>query len=238
MVQLYAVGVLSGVVIDNRDTVMDVTLIYEGFPLAGARATGAIVNAISLTSCAITCLSPASSPSSPSPPLPPKSTPRRSARSCGRCGRPGWSAGLSTTSRCARRRTRGRDGHRPRCSSTGEGGNPLSSAGMKRRATVKKRARRNRRVPRKVEALHLVNGRVPRERGHVGKGNPIGSVILRSTGNLLNFRDIWPPARRARQPESDGMSMTLQDVEQRQYIWLGLVVTGDVATYVFRISPA
>jgi hypothetical protein len=62
-----------------------------------------------------------------------------------------------------------------------------------------------------------------------------------STGNLLYFGDSLPPDEHVC-PESDGMSMTLQDVagravrltdvEQRQYFRLGLMVTGDVATHL------
>jgi actin-related protein 9 len=42
MAQLYAVGAVSGVVIDIGDTVTDVMPIYEGFTLAGARMTARV----------------------------------------------------------------------------------------------------------------------------------------------------------------------------------------------------
>jgi len=35
-----------------------------------------------------------------------------------------------------------------------------------------------------------------------------------------------------------GHAVRLTDVDQRQYIWHGLMVTGDVATYVKGIAPA
>ncbi|KAH9975912.1 actin-like ATPase domain-containing protein [Lactifluus volemus] len=198
MAQLYAVGALSGLVIDIGDTVTDVTPIYEGFPLAGARATARVgmrhceryLAHLLRNNTSVTGV---------------------------------WQAGLVRVPV---------DGIAVR-EAEDEGVTDIAAvlvagkekavieSGMKRRATAKASAAEQARA-KEIEALI-------------------------SSRNLLNFGDGSPPDKHA-SPEGDGMSMTLQDVvghavrltdvEQRQYIWLGLMVTGDVATYVKGIAPA
>ena len=89
MAQLYAVGALSVVVIDIGDTVTDVTPIYEGFSLAGARATARVPHApLRALSRSLPQQQHVRYRRPRRARHPPKGTPRRCSRSRSRCGRP------------------------------------------------------------------------------------------------------------------------------------------------------
>jgi Actin len=106
MAQLYAVGALSVVVIDIGDTVTDVTPIYEGFSLAGARATARV----GTRHCERYLAHFLSNNTSVTGVLAELAIPRRAPRDAARARAVGVggqsSACPSTASRCARRRTR------------------------------------------------------------------------------------------------------------------------------------
>jgi hypothetical protein len=128
----------------------------------------------------------------------------------GRYGRQGWSACPSTETRCARRRGRGRDGHR-RGARHGKGEKPVIESGMKRRGATAKASAAETKGACQRNSRHSISSRDRVLRGKVatvGKGRPSVLRPLCSTGrNLLNFGDGLA-AQRARQPRGDGMAMT------------------------------
>jgi actin-related protein 9 len=238
MAQLYAVGALSGVVIDIGDTVTDVTPIYEGFPLTGARATARVgmrhcerylAHLLRNNTSVTGVLAELAIPPEEHP-----ATLRALARQV-------WQTGLVRVPV---------DGIAVR-EAEDEGVTDIAAvlvagkekavieSGMKRRATAKATAAEQARA-KEIEALDLVTVEFRGKEVTLGKERHRFCDPLFDR-NLLNFRDGLPPDEHV-SPEGDGMSMTLQDVvghavrltdvEQRQYIWLGLMVTGDVATYV------
>jgi actin-related protein 9 len=238
MAQLYAVGALSGVVIDIGDTVTDVTPIYEGFPLAGARTTACVgvrhcerylAHLLRNNTSVTGVLAELAIPPEEHP-----ATLRAIARQV-------WQAGLVRVPV---------DGIAVR-EAEDEGVTDIAAvlvagkekavieSGMKRRATAKASAAEQARA-KEIEALDLVTVEFRGKEVTLGKERHRFCDPLFDR-NLLNFGDGLPPDEHV-SPEGNGMSMTLQDVvghavrltdvEQRQYIWFGLMVTGDVATYV------
>jgi actin-related protein 9 len=238
MAQLYAAGALSGIVVDIGDTLTDVTPIYDGFPLSGLRMTARVgtrhcerflahllrnntsVTAL-LTELAI-------------PPAEYPATLRALARQV-------WQAGLVRVPV---------DGIAVR-EAEDEGVTDIAAvlvagkekavieSGLKRRATAKASAAEQARA-KEIEALDLVTVEFRGKEVTLGKERHRFCEPLFDK-NLLNLGD-GPPLDEHASPEGEGIPMTLQDavghtvrltdVEQRQYIWLGLMVTGDVATYV------
>jgi actin-related protein 9 len=119
-------------------------------------------------------------------------------------------------------------------------------SGMKRRATAKASAAEQARA-KEIEALDLVTIEFRGKEVTLGKERhrfcePFFDLNIRALGEGAALDEHASP-------EGDGMRMTLHDavnhavrltdVDQRQYIWHGLIVTGDVATHVKgEFSPA
>jgi len=119
-------------------------------------------------------------------------------------------------------------------------------SGMKRRATAKATAAEQARA-KEIEALDLITIEFRGKEVTLGKERhrfcePLFDLDLLSIGDSTTLDEHASP-------EGDGMPMTLQDavnhavrltdVDQRQYIWHGLLVTGDVVTHVKgEFSPA
>ena len=119
-------------------------------------------------------------------------------------------------------------------------------SGMKRRATAKASAAEQARA-KEIEALDLITVEFRGKEVTLGKERHRFCEPLFDL-NVLSHEDSTTFDEHA-SPEGDDMSMTLQDavnhavrladVDQRQYIWLGLMVTGDVTTHVKgEFSPA
>jgi actin-related protein 9 len=238
MAQLYAVGALSGIVIDIGDTLTDITPIYDGLPLSGARTTAHIGtrhcerflahllrNNTSVTAVlAELAVPPAEHPAAL----------RALARQV-------WQSGLVRVPV---------DGIAVR-EVEDEGVTDIAAvlvagkekavieSGMKRRGTAKASAAEQARA-KEIEALDLVTVEFRGKEVTLGKErhrfcDPLFDRNLLNLGRGSAFDEHASP-------EGDGMPMALQDavghavrltdVDQRQYIWHGLMVTGDVATYV------
>jgi len=118
-------------------------------------------------------------------------------------------------------------------------------SGMKRRATAKASAAEQARA-KEIEALDLITVEFRGKEVTLGKERhrfcePLFDLNLLALGEDATLDEHASP-------EGDGMSMTLQDavghavrltdVDQRQYILHGFMVTGDVAAYVKGIAPA
>jgi actin-related protein 9 len=129
-------------------------------------------------------------------------------------------------------------------------------SGMKRKATAKASAAEQARA-KEIEALDLVTIEFRGKEVTLGKERhrfcePLFDLNLLALGQDATLDENASP-------EGDGMLMTLQDavshavrlsdVDQRQYIWHGLMVTGDIVTpvkskfssansYVCRSIPA
>jgi len=243
MAQLYAAGALSGIVVDIGDTHTDITPIYDGFPLAGAPTTvrvgvrlcerflAHLLRTNTSVSAALAELA-----------IPPPEQPlalRALARQV-------WQAGLVRVPV---------DGLVVR-EAEDEGVTDIAAvlvagkekavieSGMKRRATAKASAAEQARA-KEIEALDLITIEFRGKEVTLGKERhrfcePLFDLYFRALGDGATVDEHASP-------EADGnsktsLSMTLQDavshavrltdVDQRQYIWLGLMVTGDIATYV------
>ncbi|KAH9967297.1 actin-like ATPase domain-containing protein [Russula dissimulans] len=244
MAQLYAVGALSGIVIDIGDTFTDITPIYDGLPLPGARTTARVGtrhcerflahllrNNTSVSGVfAELALPPAEHPAAL----------RALARQV-------WQAGLVRVPV---------DGIAPR-EAEDEGVTDIAAvlvagkekamieSGMKRRATAKASAAEQARA-KEIEALDLVTVEFRGKEVTLGKERhrfcePLFDLNLHALGGNAGLD-------KHASPEGDDMSMTIQDaishavsltdVDQRLYIWHALMVTGDIATYVKGIAPA
>ena len=238
MAQLYAASALSGVVVDIGDTLTDITPIYDGLPLAGGRTTAGVgtrhcerflahlLRSNTSVSAVFTELA-----------IPPADQPaalRALARQV-------WQAGLVRVPV---------DGMAVR-EAEDEGVTDIAAvliagkekavieSGMKRRATAKASAAEQARA-KEIEALDLITVEFRGKEVTLGKERHRFCEPLFDL-NLLSHGDSTTLDEHA-SPEGDGLSMTLQDavnhavrsadVDQRQYIWLGLMVTGDVATHV------
>jgi actin-related protein 9 len=245
MAQLYAASALSGVVIDIGDTLTDISPIYDGIPLTGARTTAGVgtrhcerflahlLRSNTSVSAVFAELA-----------IPPADQPaafRALARQV-------WQAGLVRVPV---------DGIAVR-EAEDEGVTDIAAvliagkekavieSGMKRRATAKASAAEQARA-KEIEALDLITVEFRGMEVTLGKERHRFCEPLFDS-NLLSHGDSTTLDEHA-SPEGDVMPMTLQDainhavrladVEQRQYIWLGLMVTGDVATHVKgEFSPA
>jgi len=238
MAQLYAAGALSGVVVDIGDTLTDITPIYDGLPLSGARTTARVgarhcerylthlLRANTSVSAVFTELA-----------IPPPERPaalRALARQV-------WQAGLVRVPV---------DGIAVR-EAEDEGVTDIAAvlvagkekavieSGMKRKATAKASAAEQARA-KEIEALDLVTIEFRGKEVTLGKERhrfcePLFDLNLLALGQDATLDENASP-------EGDGMLMTLQDavshavrlsdVDQRQYIWHGLMVTGDIVTPV------
>jgi actin-related protein 9 len=245
MAQLYAAGALSGLVVDISDTLTDITPIYDGFPLTGARTTAGVGtrhcerflahllrNNTSVTALlAELAIPPAEHPAAL----------RALARQV-------WQAGLVRVPV---------DGMAVR-EAEDEGVTDIAAvlvagkekavieSGMKRRLTAKASAAEQARA-KEIEALDLVTVEFRGKEVTLGKERhrfcePLFDPNLLSLGEGSTLDEDLSP-------EGDGMPMSLQDavnhairlteVDQRQYIWHGLMVTGDITTHVKgEFSPA
>ena len=247
MAQLYAASALSGVVVDIGDTLTDITPIYDGLPLTGARTTAGVGTRHcerflshllrNNTSVAAVFTELAILPEDQPAAL------RALARQV-------WQAGLVRVPV---------DGITVR-EAEDEGVTDIAAvliagkekavieSGMKRRATAKASAAEQARA-KEIEALDLITVEFRGKEVTLGKERhrfcePLFDTNLLSHGDNTTLYEHASP-----EGEGDGMPMTLQeavnhavriaDVDQRQYIWLGLMVTGDVATHVKgEFSPA
>jgi len=238
MAQLYAVGALSGIVIDIGDTLTDITPIYDGLPLPGARTTARVGtrhcerflahllrNNTSVTGVlAELALPPAEHPTAL----------RALARQV-------WQAGLVRVPVDGIALREAEDEGVTDIAAVLVAGKEKAviESGMKRRATAKASAAEQARA-KEVEALDLITIEFRGKEVTLGKERhrfcePLFDLKLHAFGEDATLDEHASP-------EGNGMSMTIQDaishavrltdVDQRQYIWYGLMVTGDIATYV------
>jgi actin-related protein 9 len=247
MAQLYSAGALSGLVVDVGEAQTDISPIYDGLPLPGARTTARVgtrhcerflahlLRANTAVAAVLTdelALPPAEHPAAL----------RALARQV-------WQAGLVRVPV---------DGVAAAREAEDEGITDIAAvlvagkekavieSGMKRRATAKASAAEQARA-KEIEALDLVTVEFRGKEVTLGKERhrfcePLFDLNLLSLGDDATLDQYASP-------EVDGMLMSLQDavshavrladVDQRQYIWHGLMVTGDVATHVKgKFSPA
>ncbi|KAH9993724.1 actin-like ATPase domain-containing protein [Russula compacta] len=244
MAQLYAASALSGIVVDVGDTLTDITPIYDGLPLPGARTTirvgtrhcerflAHILRNNTSVSAVFAELA-----------VPPTEQPaalRALARQV-------WQAGLVRVPV---------DGIAPR-EPEDEGVTDIAAvlvagkekavieSGMKRRATAKASAAEQARA-KEIEVLDLITVEFRGKEVTLGKERhrfcePLFDLNLLTLGGDITID-------KHASPEGEGMLMTLQDaiahavrladVDQRQYIWQGLLLTGDIAAHVKGIAPA
>ncbi|KAI9511582.1 actin-like ATPase domain-containing protein [Russula earlei] len=244
MAQLYAAGALSGIVVDISDTLTDITPIYDGLPLTGSRTTARVgmrhcerflAHLLRNNTSVSTVLAELAIPPAEHP-----SALRALARQV-------WQTGLVRVPV---------DGIALR-EADDEGVTDIAAvlvagkekavieSGMKRRATAKASAAEQARA-KELEALDLITIEFRGKEVTLGKERhrfcePLFDLNLLALGNDAGLDEHASP-------EGEGMSMTLQgavghavrlaDVDQRQYIWHGLIVTGDIATHVKGIGPA
>jgi actin-related protein 9 len=245
MAQLYSAGALSGLVLDISDTHTDLTPIYDGLPLSGARTTAPVGSrhcerflahllrnntSVSGVLAELT--------------IPPEEHPaalRALARQV-------WRAGLVRVPV---------DGMAVR-EAEDEGVTDIAAvlvagkekavieSGMKRRLTAKASAAEQARA-KEIEALDLITVEFRGKEVTLGKERHRFCEPLFDLNAFTLGKSTTPDEHAS--PEGDSIPMTLQDavnhairltdVDQRQYIWHGLMVTGDIATYVKgEFSPA
>jgi actin-related protein 9 len=118
-------------------------------------------------------------------------------------------------------------------------------SGMKRRLTAKASAAEQARA-KEIEALDLITVEFRGKEVTLGKERHRFCEPLFDLNAFTLGKSTTPDEHAS--PEGDSIPMTLQDavnhairltdVDQRQYIWHGLMVTGDIATYVKGIAPA
>lgn len=238
MAQLYAASALSGVVVDIGDTLTDITPVYDGIPITGARTTAGV----GTRHCERFLAHLLRSNTSVSAVFTELAVPHADQPAALRAlARQVWQAGLVRVPI---------DGIAVR-EAEDEGVTDIAAvliagkekavieSGMKRRATAKASAAEQARA-KEIEALDLITLEFRGKEVTLGKERHRFCEPLFDL-NLLSHGDSTTLDEHA-SPEGDGMPMTLQDainhavrladVDQRQYIWLGLMVTGDVATHV------
>lgn len=238
MAQLYAASALSGLVLDISDTHTDLTPIYDGLALPGARTTAPVgsrhcerflAHLLRNNTSVSGVLAELA--------LPPEEHPaalRALARQV-------WRAGLVRVPV---------DGMAVR-EAEDEGVTDIAAvlvagkekavieSGMKRRLTAKASAAEQARA-KEIEALDLITVEFRGKEVTLGKERHRFCEPLFDLNAFTLGKGNTPEEHAS--PESDGIAMTLQDavnhairltdVDQRQYIWHGLMVTGDIATYV------
>ncbi|KAI0272457.1 actin-domain-containing protein [Gloeopeniophorella convolvens] len=244
MAQLYAASALSGVVVDIGDTLTDITPVYDGLPLSGARTTARVgtrdcerflAHLLRSNTSVTGALDALGVPADERP------------RALRALARQVWQAGLVKVPV---------DGQAAR-EIEDEGVTDIAAvlvagkekavieSGMKRKATAKASAAEQARA-KEIEALDLVTLEFRGREVTLGKERhrfcePLFDRALLALGEPgVSARD--------ESPEGEGLEMTLQaaaghavglaDVDQRQYIWHGLLVTGDVTAHVKGIATA
>lgn len=238
MAQLYAANALSGIVVDVGDTLTDITPIYDGLPLAGAR-TRVRVGTRHCESFLAHLLRSNTSVSAVFAELavPPQEQPAALRA----LARQAWQAGLVRVPVHGIAVREAEDEGVTDIAAVLVAGKEKAviESGMKRRATAKASAAEQARA-KEIEALDLVTVEFRGKEVTLGKERhrfcePLFDVNLLALGQDAGLDEHASP-------EGDGMSMALQDavghavrltdVDQRQYIWHGLMVTGDIATHV------
>jgi actin-related protein 9 len=238
MAQLYAANALSGIVVEVGDTLTDITPIYDGLPLAGART----VVRVGTRHCERFLAHLLRSNTSVSAVLAELAVPPHEQPATLRAlARQAWQAGLVRVPV---------EGFAVR-EAEEEGVTDIAAvlvagkekavieSGMKRRATAKASAAEQARA-KEIEALDLITVEFRGKEVTLGKErhrfcDPLFDLNLLALGEDATLDEHASP-------EGDAMLMTLQDavghavrltdVDQRQYIWHGFMVTGDVAAYV------
>ena len=245
MAQLYAAGTLSGLVVEIGDTLTDITPIYDGHPLAGARTTARVgtrhcerflAHLLRNNTSVSALLAELAIPPAEHP-----ATLRALARQV-------WQAGLVRVPVDGMAVREAEDEGITDIAAVLVAGKEKAviESGMKRRATAKASAAEQARA-KEIEALDLVTIEFRGKEVTLGKERhrfcePLFDLNLRAFGEATVLDEHASP-------EGDGMRMTLHDavnhavrltdVEQRQYVWHGLMVTGDVAKYVKgELTPA
>lgn len=242
MAQLYATSTLSGVVVDIGDTHTDITPVYDGFPLHAARTTvclGAhdcelfVAHLFRTNTSVMSTLSP---PDAPLDPTALDDALRALARQV-------WRDGLVKVPL---------DGDAAR-EIEDEGVTDIAAvlvagkekavieSGMKKRLNAKATAAEQARA-KEIEALDLVTVEFRGKEVTLGKERhrlcePLFDPgLLKALGGGYNkdgARGLFMPLQNA-----VGHAVGLTEVDQRQYVWAGLFVTGDLTGYVKGIGPA
>jgi actin-related protein 9 len=245
MAQLYSAGALSGLVVEIGDTLTDITPIYDGLPLAGARTTARVgtrycerflAHLLRNNTSVSALLAELAIPPAEHP-----STLRALARQV-------WQAGLVRVPVDGMAVREAEDEGITDIAAVLVAGKEKAviESGMKRRATAKASAAEQARA-KEIEALDLVTIEFRGKEVTLGKERhrfcePFFDLNIRALGEGAALDEHASP-------EGDGLRMTLHDavnhavrltdVDQRQYIWHGLIVTGDIATHVKgEFSPA
>ncbi|THH19437.1 hypothetical protein EW146_g1731 [Bondarzewia mesenterica] len=242
MAQIYAANALSGIVVDIGTTRTDVTPVYDGFPVTTARTTICLgmhdcelflAHLLRSNTSVMSTLSP------PDNPLAPDAL----AETLLALARQVWRDGLIKVPL---------DGDAAR-EIEDEGVTDIAAvlvagkeravieSGMKKRANAKASAAEQARA-KEIEALDLVAVDFRGKEVTLGKERHRLCEPLFEP-NLLNvLGDDY------KKGESEGLLLPLQnavghavgitEVDQRQYIWAGLFVTGEVTAYVKGVGPA
>ncbi|KAA1468786.1 actin-like ATPase domain-containing protein [Dentipellis sp. KUC8613] len=244
MAQLYAANTISGVAVDINDTYTDVTPVYEGFPIHYARTSILLGTHDCERFLAHLLRSNTSVMSSLSPPDAPlegaalDETLRALARQV-------WQEGLV------------------KVPSDGEGAREVEDegvtdiaavlvagkekavieSGMKKRATAKASAAEQARA-REIEALDLVTVQFRGKELTLGKERHRFCEPLFDPNLLTPIEGAEELQRRAKEGlfmplhQAVGHAVGQAEVDIRQYIYGGLLVTGDIASHVKGIGPA
>ncbi|KAI9440526.1 actin-like ATPase domain-containing protein [Lactarius indigo] len=244
MAQLYAASALSGLVVDIGDTLTDITPVYDGLPISGAHTTARVGvrdcerflahllrNNTSVTAAfAELAIPPAEQPAAL----------RALARQV-------WQAGLVRVPVAGIAVREVEDEGVTDIAAVLVAGKEKAviESGMKRRATAKASAAEQARA-KEIEALDLVTVEFRGKEITLGKERHRFCEPLFDSG--LQTIGEGPAPNEHASPQGDGLPMTLQDavghavrltdVDQRQYIWYGLMVTGDVTARVKGVAPA
>ena len=238
MAQLYAAGALSGIVVDIGDTVTDITPIYDGLPISGAHTAARIgvrdcerflAHLLRNNTSVTAVLAELAVPPTEQP-----AALRELARQV-------WQAGLVRVPVAGIAVREVEDEGVTDIAAVLVAGKEKAviESGMKRRATAKASAAEQARA-KEIEALDLVTVEFRGKEVTLGKERHRFCDPLFDSG-LQTFGEGPPPNEHA-SPEGEGLPMTLHDavghavrmtdVDQRQYVWYGLMVTGDVTARV------
>ncbi|KAH9034677.1 actin-like ATPase domain-containing protein [Lactarius hengduanensis] len=229
MAQLYATGALSGLVVDIGDTLTDITPVYDGLPLSGAQTTARIGvrdcerflahllrNNTSVTAAFAELAVP----------------PAEQSAALRALARQVWQAGLVRVPVAGIAVREVEDEGITDIAAVLVAGKEKAviESGMKRRATAKASAAEQARA-KEIEALDLVTVEFRGKEITLGKERhrfcePLFDSVPQGEGLPMTLQDAV------------GHAVRLTDVDQRQYIWYGLMVTGDVTARVKGVAPA
>ncbi len=239
MAQLYAAGALSGIVVDIGDTLTDITPIYDGLPVSGARTIARVGvrncerflahllrNNTSVTAVLAELAVP---------PAEQSATLRALARQV-------WQAGLVRVPVAGIAVREVEDEGVTDIAAVLVAGKEKAviESGMKRRATAKASAAEQARA-KEIEALDLITVEFRGKEITLGKERhrfcePLFDSGLQTIGEGPAPNEHPSPAGEEGLPttlqDAVGHAVRLTDVDQRQYIWYGLMVTGDVTARV------